>query len=547
MQSGMNRLFFRLLLILSLAAPVVISASWFIWLDAPARNNPHDPKSPLYIPPTPIGVLPSWTPSNSPVPAVPTNSYTMTPTMTVTRTFTLTQTPGGPSNTPTSSASFSPTVAASRTFSPTSTPGGACYAPDQLDLLTTNGTGGPNPCVANSLQPSFEIVNHSAVAVQITTLQIRGWFNQYAVAGTGWGGDTWRTHVYDNTGTQVDAGGIAATETMASGTYGSMATQVTFAFTTSQTIPAGGYVIAGGAGPLFPINTTDPSGKFDASCNNYSGVGGASPYNSALYYEDSHWQLIEGGQPVCEYASTNVIDPNSGIPAGGSTCSCPTGTVATATPSPTKTNTPSPTPTAGGACYAPDQLDLEVSDGPAGPNPCTGNSEQPSFKIINNSAVAVQVTNLQIRGWFNQYAIVGTGWGGDTWRTHVYDNTGTQVDASGIAATGAAASGTYGSMATQITFTFTTSQTIPAGGWVIAGGAGPFFPLDTTDPSGLFDTACNNYSGVGGATPYVSGTWYEDSHWQLLESGAQVCEYTAPGVKDPNTGVPAGGSTCTCP
>jgi len=278
-------------------------------------------------------------------------------------------------------------------------------------------------------------------------------------------------------------------------------------------------------------------------------VGGATPYVSGNWYEDSHWLLQEGGQPVCEYTAPGVKDPATGIPSGGATCACPGGG-GTNTPSPTHsptqapTATPTATPTAGAACYAPDELDLLVSNGTGGPNPCSSNSEQPSFKIVNNSAVAMNVTTLSIVGWFNATDIIGT-WGGDAWRTHVYDNTGTQVDAGGIAATAALASGTYGSMATQITFTFSTSQTIPAGGWVIAGGAGPFYALNTTGAT--FDPSCNNYSGVGGATPYVSGNWYEDSHWLLQEGGQPVCEYTAPGVKDPATGVPAGGTTCACP
>ncbi len=184
-----------------------------------------------------------------------------------------------------------------------------------------------NPCTGPSLQPAFQIYNNGTTPVQITSLQIRGWFNQYAIVGSGWGGEVYRCHVYDNTGTQVDPSGIASTAVMATGTYGSHGNAGDLLVHDEPDDPGRGLCEGGHFGAFFPLNSTDPSGLFDTGCSNYSGVGGATPYNPAFYYEDSHWQLIEGGQPVCEYAGVGVKDPNTGIPAGGSTCSCPTGGV----------------------------------------------------------------------------------------------------------------------------------------------------------------------------------------------------------------------------
>ncbi|HTB34138.1 MAG TPA: hypothetical protein VK842_04700, partial [bacterium] len=169
----MNRLFFRLLLLLALAVPVVISASWFLWLDAPARSNPHDPKSPLYVP-----LLPN--------------------------TFTATRTPGGiiPTNTFTNTYTPSATPTPTRTVTKTYTPGANCYAPDKLDLLVSKGDA-TDPCSSSSETVRFQVYNHSAVPVNVTSLTILGWFDSGVIVG-GWGGDNWRSNIYTAAGVLVN-------------------------------------------------------------------------------------------------------------------------------------------------------------------------------------------------------------------------------------------------------------------------------------------------------------------------------------------------------
>src|SRR5208337_3227778 len=96
-------------------------------------------------------------------------------------------------------------------------------------------------------------------------------------------------------------------------------------------------------------------------------------------------------------------------------------------------------------------------------------------------------------------------------------------------------------MAMKMTFTFTSSVVIPAGGYLLAGtsaSTAPFFQLASTGP--VFDPTCGNYTGLGGATPDVVGTYYEDPSWVLYESGNTVCEWNTAATSDPATGIPAG-------
>ncbi len=278
----------------------MVSASWFIWLDSPARSNPHDPKSPAFCAATPNQTLTAQAQATLTAQAGGSSTFTggppappASPSSIPTATFTSTFTPpppgstntDSPTNSPTNSPSptVSPTNSPSPTASPTATAGAACYAPDHLDLLTTNGDGTVNPCTGPSLQPAFQIYNNGTTPVQITSLQIRGWFNQYAIVGSGWGGEVYRCHVYDNTGTQVDPSGIASTAVMATGTYGSMKNAGDLLVHDEPDNPGGGLCEGRGiSAPFFPLNSTDPSGLFDTGCSNYSGVGGATPYNPAF-------------------------------------------------------------------------------------------------------------------------------------------------------------------------------------------------------------------------------------------------------------------------
>jgi hypothetical protein len=52
---------------------------------------------------------------------------------------------------------------------------------------------------------------------------------------------------------------------------------------------------------------------------------------------------------------------------------------------------------------------------------------------------------------------------------------------------------------------------------------------------------------VGGTNFYTAGTYQSNSSWVLYENSNPVCEYSAPGTKDPNSGVPPTGATCSCP
>jgi hypothetical protein len=207
---------------------------------------------------------------------------------------------------------------------------------------------------------------------------------------------------------------------------------------------------------------------------------------------------------------------------------------------------------------------MQVSVGSAGSptdheNPCSGAGpyEDILFKIENNNAsTPVNVTGITIVGYFNSNDGLG-GWGGDEYRTMIYNSAGTlQAPTAGI--TGTAATSTSGSYY-LITFGFSTSATIPPGGYMLAGTAAtnPFWQLvNKTTGAVVFDTACSNYSGLetgaGGSdsssgTYYTAGTYYSNPHWMLYESGKPVCQYTSSGAPDPNSGIPPTGASCTCP
>jgi len=185
-----------------------------------------------------------------------------------------------------------------------------------------------------------------------------------------------------------------------------------------------------------------------------------------------------------------------------------------------------------------------VSKGDA-TDPCTSNSETHSFKVVNNGSTAVDTASLAIQGWFDSGVATSGPSGGDAWRSHVYDSTGVQIDPSGIGAAVGRQSGSFGAMSTLMRFSFATSFSIPPGGYLVAGDGSPFAFLVSSNPT--FDTGCNtNYSNVGGATPYMPGLFYEDSHWQLLEGSVPVCEYIDAGTLDPNSGqAPLGSDTAT--
>ena len=269
--------------------------------------------------------------TNSPI--VPTN----TP---LAGTATRTQTPTGASATPsqTSSAATStptPSRTFSRTASPTPVVGGACAATDKLDLQISVDSVGQNPCTANYPSVMFRINNNSANPVNINTLSIKAWFLGTVTIGY-WGGDNWRTTVYDSL--NASQGIVTSTLTAATGTYGSMTSQLTFAFTDSVVIPAGGYVMAGtlANGALFQLKNLDAT--FDPTCSDYSNFGGATYYTPGTYYQNSGWKLYESGNPVCEYINSTTPDPANGIPAGGATCNCPTGPSPTSKPNPSSSS-----------------------------------------------------------------------------------------------------------------------------------------------------------------------------------------------------------------
>ena len=118
----MLRSLFSLLCVLFLTAPLPLRADFFLWLDGPQRNNPHDPKSALYHPP----LLP-WQITNSPtitpsITATDTITPTFSSTITLQNTFTDTSTltpSATPSRTPTASQTLANSATA--TFTQTAT------------------------------------------------------------------------------------------------------------------------------------------------------------------------------------------------------------------------------------------------------------------------------------------------------------------------------------------------------------------------------------------------------------------------------------------
>jgi hypothetical protein len=199
---------------------------------------------------------------------------------------------------------------------------------------------------------------------------------------------------------------------------------------------------------------------------------------------------------------------------------------------------------------ATDKLDLQISVSSTSPstiNPCVGNYPEVRFKIVNNSAAPVNLNTLTIKAWFLGNVTIGY-WGGDNWRTRVYDSTGTD-QSTPVTGTLTSATGSFGNGQTsQLTFGFSDSVTIPAnGGYALAGfdAVDPFYQLKNADAA--FDPTCGDYSDMGGASFYSSATYYENPHWVLYESGNSVCEWTNSSTKDSSTGIPAGGATCACP
>ncbi|HXC62742.1 MAG TPA: hypothetical protein VNZ67_00215, partial [bacterium] len=214
----------------------------------------------------------------------------------------------------------------------------------------------------------------------------------------------------------------------------------------------------------------------------------------------------------------------------------------TYTVSPTFTQTPSPN-AATPVCGATDKLDLQVGTTNAAQNPCTANYPELMFKIVNNGSVPVNVNSLAVLGWFNGNVTAGY-WGGDNWRSTVYDAGGNTV--GNTAASITAQRGNWADMTSQLSFNFLNSVLIPAGGVLLAGSpSGALFQLKNDDQ--VFDPACNNYSNLGGASFYTAGTYHQNNHWVLTEQGQTVCEWGSPGANDPYSGIPSTGAICACP
>jgi len=521
--------------VLVLSVLVVMAHAFPFWLDSPTRSNSHDPKSPLFAVPT-FHPAATATPDSTPCPAC---SPTDTPTETELPTFSFTPTPP---KTATPTHTFTPAPA-------------ACATEDHLDL--TFAINNSNPCTGQFPQILFNIQNYNtANAVNINTLTIEGWFNS-GDNTIDWGGDSWRTTVYNSTG--VSQGNAAATITFSSSglAAANKAELCTIQFTTSVMIPAGGWVAVGtmasGAFAQFDGAGNSPTFEWDPSCSNYTGLGYGT-YTNGTYVHDPSWMLYESGGPVCEWNSPASSDPFTGVPAGGSTCSCPVVSAGspTTTPTPTlfQTHTASPThsPTPSGAgCSPEDHMDLTFAVNNS--NPCTGQFPQILFNLYNNNVSnPVNVNTMSIEGWFNS-GDTTVDWGGDSWRSTVYDSLGNNLGQAAATIT-FSSSGLTGGKAELCTIQFTSSVMIPPGGYVVMGtlASGAFAQFDGAgnSPSFDWDPTCSNYTTLG-AGAYVNGVFHHDPTWMLLENGGPVCEWLNDTNTDPNTGVPAGGSTCSCP
>jgi hypothetical protein len=113
------RLSFLIIFVL-LGASILLRADIAgFWLDAPGyRNNAHDPKSPLYRPPTAVPTVPSPTPTSTVSPTA-TLTFTASPPYTATTTATATATA---TNSVSPSATGTVTPSPSLTFTPTLSP-----------------------------------------------------------------------------------------------------------------------------------------------------------------------------------------------------------------------------------------------------------------------------------------------------------------------------------------------------------------------------------------------------------------------------------------
>jgi hypothetical protein len=132
----------------------------FIWLDAPTRDNPHDPKSSSFsVPPTlviapTVPGTPTQTLTSSNTPTLTntptnTNTYTFSLTPTYTPTLTPTITPGGPTLT------FTPTSTSTNTFTP---------SPTFTNTLTATNTYTATQTPTQTLTPNVTATHGTKVA-----------------------------------------------------------------------------------------------------------------------------------------------------------------------------------------------------------------------------------------------------------------------------------------------------------------------------------------------------------------------------------------------
>jgi hypothetical protein len=164
----------KILLLLALSLCAATAVAFPLWLDSPSRINPHDPKSPLYVP------VASGPASTATLTATMTFTYSPTQTQSFTVSPTLTCTT-------TQSATFSPT----KTNSPTLTP-----SPTRTNSPTPTNTpvAGKDWVLTNGAPPFIGRFAHTSVTFTAQMWAIAGGDAGFAPLGDVWSssdGVTW--------------------------------------------------------------------------------------------------------------------------------------------------------------------------------------------------------------------------------------------------------------------------------------------------------------------------------------------------------------------
>ena len=177
-------------------------------------------------------------------------------------------------------------------------------------------------------------------------------------------------------------------------------------------------------------------------------------------------------------------------------------------------------------CASTPKLDLKIQE-----TTCAGSSRVWAFRVFNNSAIPVTLSDLCLKYWVYEAGATinaGTANGGavSSATAYLYGSSAPNHTASAV---GPCTSPSTRMANWEMKVCGTGTSIIPAGGsWDI-----PYVPYNRTDWSTIDST--DDYSQNPGTCN--SGSYYDDSHFVLYYRGYPVSEYTSSTTADTNTGV----------